>query len=59
MARSKKPLNERIAEADTRSSQWLADGNEAAERGDHERAEFCYAKSQFWIDRLNSLLGYN
>jgi len=29
----KKPLTERIADADALASSWLADGNEAAEAG--------------------------
>lgn len=53
----KKSLNERIIEADTRGCRYLADANEAAERGDHEKAEKLYAKGQIWLDRLNKLLG--
>ena len=47
----------KIIEAEQRSSAWLADANEAAERGDHAKAEKLYAKAQFWLDRLNKLLG--
>lgn len=53
----KKTLRERIVDADVRGSKWLADGNEAAERGDKKRAEECYAKGQFWLDRYNLLAG--
>ncbi len=53
----KKPLQERILEADTRASQWLADANEAREAGNLSRAEACEAKAQFWKDRYNLLAG--
>ena len=52
-----KPLNERIIEAETRGSHWLAEGNEAEERGDRVKAEKCFEKSQFWLDRYNKLAG--
>ena len=38
-------------------SKWLADGNEAMEAGNVERAVKCYGKSQFWRDRYNRLTG--
>ena len=44
-------------EAEERASKWLADGNEAAERGNHAKAERCYEKGQYWLDRLNRLEG--
>lgn len=53
----KKTLRERILDAETRCNIWLADGNEARERGDLSRAEECYAKSQYWLDRYNLLSG--
>lgn len=53
----KKPLAERIIEAEMLGSRWLANGNEAAERGDSARAERCYDKAQFWLDRYNLLAG--
>ena len=46
-----------VLNAETRASQWLADGNEARERGDAAKAEKCYAKSQYWLDRYNRLTG--
>ena len=58
---SKKPqrtVAERALDAEVRSSQWLADGNEANEAGQHEKAERCYAKSQYWLDRANHLRGF-
>ena len=48
---------DKIAEADMYGGRWLAKGNEYAERGDHEKAEKCYAKGQYWLDRANKLLG--
>ena len=54
-----KPLNERIIEAEVRGSHWLAEGNEAEERGNNAKAEKCFEKSQFWLDRYNKLSGNN
>lgn len=54
---AKKSLHERMIDAEQRGSHWLAEGNEASERGDHEKAERFYEKSQFWLDRYNSLAG--
>lgn len=56
-SRPKKSLHERILDAEVLSSRWLADGNEAAERGDRAKAEACYAKSQYWLDRHTLLTG--
>jgi len=53
----KRNLHERILDADVRSSQWLADGNEAREKGNMKKAEECYRKSQYWRDRYNLLTG--
>lgn len=44
-------------DAEERANKWLADGNEAAERGNHAKAERCYEKSQYWLDRYNRLSG--
>lgn len=57
MSAPKKTLQERILDADARASRWLADGNEAIESGDAQRASVCYAKSQYWRDRYNLLAG--
>jgi hypothetical protein len=54
---AKKTLQERTLEAETRGNKWLADGNEASERGNTARAEQCYAKGQYWLDRYNLLAG--
>jgi hypothetical protein len=56
-AMAKKPLKDRIAEADELCSRQLADANEANERGDKTEAEQLYAKSGFWRDRYNKLAG--
>ncbi|RWX72575.1 hypothetical protein [Mesorhizobium sp. M2A.F.Ca.ET.039.01.1.1] len=56
-AAPKKSLAERLIQAEVLGSRYLADGNEAAERGDHDKAEKLYDKSQFWLDRYNKLAG--
>jgi hypothetical protein len=59
MSRTKpqKPLAERLLDAETRGSRWLADGNAANERGERAKAEQCWAKGQYWLDRANLLSG--
>lgn len=52
-----KQLPTRILDAETRCNKWLADGNAAAERGDQTKAQACYQRSQFWLDRFNGLAG--
>lgn len=52
-----KPLAERKDDADMRCRHWLAEGNTAAAAGNQVKAEKCYAKSQFWLDRWNHLCG--
>jgi hypothetical protein len=52
-----KTLADRIAHADMMGCKYLADANEAAERGKHEKAEKLYAKGQYWLDRYNRLVG--
>ena len=47
----------KMREAEVWGSKWLADGNEAEERGDFERAKKCFEKSQYWLDRYNKLAG--
>lgn len=51
------PLAERVLDAETRASQWLADGNQAKEAGRMTKAERCFQKAQFWLDRANLLSG--
>lgn len=57
--RTKKSHHEGLIDAQVRGSQWLADGNEAHESGSIEKAECCYDKAQFWLDRANLLSGYS
>lgn len=57
MLKSLKTLSEKIAEADARGGRLLADANEAAERGNHEKAEKLYERGQYWLDRSNKLRG--
>lgn len=52
-----RPLADRMLDADVRASRWLADANEARERGDNKYAAECDAKSQHWLDRFNLLSG--
>ena len=54
-----KTLAEKIADAEANGSRWLADGNEAEEHGNKAKAEKCFEKSQFWLDRANKLRGWN
>lgn len=53
----KKPLDERALDAETRVSQWLADGNQAREAGRTVKAKRCFQNAQFWLDRANLLSG--
>jgi hypothetical protein len=57
MGTAKKPLPERILNAETLGNRWLADGNAAREAGNAEKADKCYAKGQKWLDRANWLAG--
>lgn len=52
-----KTIQERKIEAEQRCGRYLADANEASERGQTEKAEKLFAKSQFWLDRMNLLSG--
>jgi hypothetical protein len=44
-------------EAETRCNMWLADGNAAKEAGNARKAQRCYEKSQYWLDKYNRLTG--
>lgn len=50
-------MDAKLIEAEQRSSHWLAEANLAAEKGQNEKAERLYSKSQFWLDRYNKLAG--
>jgi hypothetical protein len=52
-----KTLHEKLVDAEDRGNRYLADANEAAERGNHTKAEKLYAKGQYWLDRSNKLAG--
>lgn len=52
-----KTVAERALDAEVKASKWLADGNQAREAGQEEKAERCYEKAQFWLDRANLLSG--
>lgn len=57
MTKAKRKLT--IADVEERGSHWLAEGNEAEEKGDKKKAEHCFEKSQFWLDRANKMRGWN
>ncbi len=52
-----KTLEQKIIEADIRGNKFLADANEASERGNQAKAERLYEKGQYWLDRSNQLRG--
>lgn len=52
-----KSHNDRLLYAEEMASRYLANGNEASERGNEAKAEAWYAKCQFWLDRYNKLAG--
>jgi hypothetical protein len=54
----KKPLAQRILDAETRGNQYLADANEARESGNYAKAERLWGKGQYWLDRANLLRGW-
>lgn len=52
-----KSLKEQIQEATEKAGYWLHLGNLASERGDDEKAERHYARSQKWHDLMIDLSG--
>lgn len=46
-----------LIRAEQLASKYLGDANEASERGQKAKAERLYEKSQYWLDRMNKLLG--
>lgn len=50
-------VQERIADADAKGSRALNAANEAAERGEHEKAERLYQRASRWLDESNRLRG--
>ncbi len=55
MTKQTQTLSELIAQADQKGNNLLAQANEAAEKGNQEKAEKLYARGQFWLDRSNKL----
>lgn len=53
----KKTLSDRVSDADERCNRYLADANEAEERGQFDKAQVLYDKSGHWRDRYNKLTG--
>ncbi|MER9833404.1 hypothetical protein NKJ28_00305 [Mesorhizobium sp. M0145] len=58
MPKLTRPLQERILEAEEWGSRYLADANDAAEKGQTAKAEKLYDKGQYWLDRANKLRGW-
>lgn len=50
-------LHEKIVDAEDRGCRYLADANEAEEKGNKAKAEKLLAKGQYWLDRYNKLSG--
>lgn len=48
-------LKARLIDAEVRGSTWLADANEAKDRGHYATAERRYDKAQYWLDVANNL----
>ena len=48
---------ERLHKAEHMAALWLHRGNLARDRGEHEKAERHYMRSQKWHDEMNRLLG--
>lgn len=57
MTAPKKPLHERILDAELFASKALAEANRLTELGRHERANNLYEKAQYWHDRWVKLSG--
>lgn len=49
---------EKIIRAEEFGSRYLADANEAAEKGNQAKADKLYEKGQYWLDRANTLRGW-
>jgi hypothetical protein len=45
--------------AEERGSFWLAEANEAEEKGNLKKAEKCLQKGQYWLDRANKKRGWS
>jgi len=56
-AQSKRPLADRVAHAEAMAARYLGNYNEELEAGRSKGAEKMLAKSQYWLDRANTLRG--
>jgi hypothetical protein len=43
---------------EAKASRWLADANEASEKGQKAKAERLYEKAQYWLDKANIARGW-
>ena len=46
-----------VLTAELHGCHWLAEANQAAERGQTAKSEALYEKGQYWLDRYNELAG--
>lgn len=57
MQKPKKTVEQRRWDAEEKAGFWLAEANEAQDRGLSSKEESCLAKAQYWLDRANLLSG--
>lgn len=57
VATSRESVSEKIADADLRGNVWLAKARRAEDGGNQARADECYRKGNYWLDRSNKLRG--
>lgn len=50
--------HDKAIDAETRSGEWLAKGRAHEERGEAEKAERCFDKATYWLDRANKARGW-
>jgi len=41
-----------------RANYWRAEGEAADEKGNQAKAERCFAKCQYWLDKANKVRGW-
>lgn len=54
---SDRTKDERIADADMRGNEWLLQARRAEEKGNLTKADECFRKGNYWLDRSNKLRG--
>ncbi len=54
---AQKTFEQKHWEVEQKACHWLAEANEALEKGNLKRDAFCMKKAQYWLDRLNRLEG--